>query len=239
MKKSILLLSLSLGMTSFAFAQSVWTGTTVPTTTTGSVGVGTTAPTAKLHIYSSNNAGGLGPALTVGSANGFGIVDPTTGAVTSIYPNAMEVINYAKNILGGGWTPSLDFSISTGGVVAVKKSLRIGATAANGAYANYKLSVDGDMIAKRCVIQVSNWADYVFDPNYSMPSLSELETYVNTNKHLPGVPSAAEVADKGVEMGEMNKILLQKVEELTLYTIKQQKEIDALKNQMSAITKSK
>lgn len=85
------------------------------------------------------------------------------------------------------------------------------------------------MGAKRLRILQSGWADFVFEPTYKLPSLQELEIYINKNKHLPEVPSAAEVEKNGVDVGEMNKILLQKIEELTLHVIRQQKEIEELK----------
>ncbi|MEI6052814.1 MAG: hypothetical protein WCQ44_08950, partial [Opitutaceae bacterium] len=72
-------------------------------------------------------------------------------------------------------------------------------------------------------------ADYVFDSNYSLMPLQQVESYVNENKHLPKMPSATEVKDKGMNMGEMQNKLLQKIEELTLYVIEQQKQIDELK----------
>jgi hypothetical protein len=64
------------------------------------------------------------------------------------------------------------------------------------------------------------------------PSLTEVATYIEENKHLPNVPSAAEVEQNGVDLGEMDKILLQKVEELTLYVIQQQKQIEALQSEL-------
>jgi hypothetical protein len=64
------------------------------------------------------------------------------------------------------------------------------------------------------------------------PSLTEVATYIEENKHLPNVPSAAEVEQNGVDLGEMDKILLQKVEELTLYVIQQQKQIEALQKEL-------
>jgi hypothetical protein len=71
--------------------------------------------------------------------------------------------------------------------------------------------------------KAGNWPDFVFEDNYNLPSLTSVENYINENKHLPNVPSAAEVEQNGVDLGEMDKILLQKVEELTLYMITQQK----------------
>jgi hypothetical protein len=111
----------------------------------------------------------------------------------------------------------------------ISGTLRVGPTAANSTYAGYRLSVDGDVIAKRVVVQTTSWADKVFGKNYQLPTLNEVENYVNENHHLPLIPTECEVFEKGVDVGQMNTLLLQKVEELTLYVIQQQKEIDLLK----------
>lgn len=75
-------------------------------------------------------------------------------------------------------------------------------------------------------------ADHVFEEDYNLRSLNEIETFIKTNKHLPDVPSAKEMEEQGVNLAEMNKLLLQKLEELTLYVIQQQKEIEQLKGLM-------
>jgi hypothetical protein len=74
------------------------------------------------------------------------------------------------------------------------------------------------------------WPDFVFKKDYTLTPLNELEQFITENQHLPNVPSAVEVEANGVELGEMNALLLQKVEELTLYIIQMQKQIDELKN---------
>ncbi|RLD55555.1 MAG: hypothetical protein DRJ05_12750, partial [Bacteroidetes bacterium] len=82
-------------------------------------------------------------------------------------------------------------------------------------------------------IEVKNmkeWEDKVFEDSYDLATLSEVEVFIKENGHLPEIPSEAEVLDKGYKMGEMDAMLLKKIEELTLYVIKQQKEIDKLKN---------
>lgn len=78
----------------------------------------------------------------------------------------------------------------------------------------------------------NQWADRVFEKNYQLMSLKEVAKYVEQNKHLPNVPSAEEVVKNGVAMDEMVAKLLEKVEELTLYTIQQQKDIDELKKKL-------
>ncbi|WP_199236170.1 hypothetical protein [Chitinophaga sp. S165] len=92
-----------------------------------------------------------------------------------------------------------------------------------------KLAVNGDIVSKRIKVTQTGWADFVFEPEYKLPSLATLEAYIKENKHLPDVPSEREVVKNGVDLGEMNKILLQKIEELTLHVIELQKEINRLK----------
>lgn len=93
------------------------------------------------------------------------------------------------------------------------------------------LSVNGTILAKQVKVstQAADWPDYVFSKNYNLKNIYDIESFIKTNKHLPDVPSAKSVEENGVDLGKMNKILLQKVEELTLYLIQQQKEIDILK----------
>lgn len=73
------------------------------------------------------------------------------------------------------------------------------------------------------------WPDFVFSKDYELLSLYEVEQFIAENHHLPNVPSAAEVKANGIDLGEMNVILLQKVEELTLYILNLQRQIDELK----------
>jgi len=81
--------------------------------------------------------------------------------------------------------------------------------------------------------------DYVFEPTYNLKPLAEIETYIKENKHLPEVPSAKEMEKNGVQLGEMNMLLLKKVEELTLHLIEQNKEIKELKNEIKEIKDKK
>jgi hypothetical protein len=79
----------------------------------------------------------------------------------------------------------------------------------------------------------NQWSDKVFDKTYKLMSLQEVSKFINENKHLPNVPSAQEVVKNGVSIDEMVSKLLEKVEELTLYTIQQQKEIEDLKKALN------
>lgn len=102
-------------------------------------------------------------------------------------------------------------------------------TQTTGPHTDAMLTVYGKIVSTSCYIRVADWADYVFNPNYKLPNLYEIEKYYKANKHLEGIPSEKEVLEKGVEVAEMNKLLLKKVEELTILMVQQQKEIDALK----------
>lgn len=87
-----------------------------------------------------------------------------------------------------------------------------------------KLAGNGTLAAKRVKVTQSGWADFVFDPGYELPSLSFVEQYIKTYKHLPEIPSVNEIEQNGHDLGEMNRKLLQKIEELTLYIIEMKKE---------------
>jgi trimeric autotransporter adhesin len=103
--------------------------------------------------------------------------------------------------------------------------------------AGYKLYVDRGILTERVKVAIkttANWSDYIFDKNYQLPSLQSVEQFVNTNKHLPGIPSAETVVKEGIDLGEMNSKLLGKIEELTLYLIEMEKEIKALKQEAAA-----
>jgi len=99
----------------------------------------------------------------------------------------------------------------------------------------YLLSVNGQVRAHGIKVYTS-WADYVFKDNYELRPLNEVENFIEEHGHLPNVPSEAEVEKNGIELGKMNAKLLEKIEELTLYLIEQDKEIKTLKKQLNTLT---
>jgi len=103
---------------------------------------------------------------------------------------------------------------------------------------DYGLYVEKGVLTSRLKVAVTNsteWSDYVFADNYKLKPLSEVASYIGSNKHLPGVPSADDVVKNGVDMAQMDATLLKKIEELTLYSIQQQKQIDQLQSQVKAL----
>jgi hypothetical protein len=123
------------------------------------------------------------------------------------------------------WTDAL--TLGVGGAVTLNG--RVGVNIEN-SYPGYALAVDGGILTTKVHIQeVSRWEDRVFGEDYRLMPLSEVEAYVAANRHLPGVPSEAEVKADGYDVAEMQAVLLGKIEELTLHVIRQQKEIDSLR----------
>ncbi|MBC9930466.1 hypothetical protein [Chitinophaga qingshengii] len=106
-------------------------------------------------------------------------------------------------------------------------------------YPKAKLAVNGDILAKRVKVtqNAADWPDYVFHPEYKLPSLDSTAAFITTNRHLPGIPSAQQIAENGQDLGEMNRLLLQKIEELTLHMIRAQEENKALKSRVEQLEK--
>jgi hypothetical protein len=102
---------------------------------------------------------------------------------------------------------------------------------------NALLTVNGTIHAKEINVTVDIPADYVFHPSYNLMPLNQVEQFVKINSHLPEIPSAAEVEKNGLNIGEMQNKLLQKIEELTLYLIRQQKEINKLSAEIKEFKK--
>lgn len=96
----------------------------------------------------------------------------------------------------------------------------------------YKLAVYGVIGATKVKVTQNNWPDYVFEKQYPLLPLSEVESFIRINKHLPGVPSAREVISSDLDLGDTQAILLKKIEELTLYLIELKNENESLHQRM-------
>jgi len=137
-----------------------------------------------------------------------------------------------------GWTcsyTSISGFTGVNGIATTPGQVAIGTTTAN---PNYLLTVNGGIVCNR--VHVCNdppQCDYVFNPNYILPKLLDVENYIKENKHLPGVQSADEFKANGYNVDEMDNIFLKKIEELTLYMIELKKENEELKNEVKKLQK--
>jgi hypothetical protein len=128
-----------------------------------------------------------------------------------------------------------DIFLSGNGVWNSQGNVGIGTSDTKG----YKLAVAGKAVAEEITVKVqSNWPDYVFDPSFKLMPLNELKVFIDKNQHLPEIPSAVNIKNDGLHLGEMNQLLTKKVEELTLYHInadqkamQQERELSNLKIQ--------
>jgi hypothetical protein len=223
-------------------AQSIYgspTNTQIPNNGTGiaNKGTGIGYKTTPQGIYSLS----LGHDVITRGENGFGFgyklrtgdqvtnaMVIGTGYVSSPY-NSDNFVNDIENSLMIGFNsrkPTLFISPNN-----TTNKDQTGAVAINTTDipAGYKLAVNGKIIAEEVLIKnKASWPDFVFKPEYQLMPLGELKRFIKLHQHLPEIPSASEIETIGVETSEMIRILIQKVEELTLHTIRQQEEIDRL-----------
>lgn len=170
--------------------------------------------------------------LYLGSSNG-----------GSLNGNAYLGFNALRN--GTSWTFASNGTQNGGGVIYSTNNGNIIFSAVsstgnstqtitdNSIYSNATVRISPTTLyAKEIQVQTSVWADYVFNSNYRLRSLDEVEKFILKNKHLPDMPSEAEVLENGINVAQMNALLLQKIEELTLYMIELKKENELIKKEL-------
>jgi hypothetical protein len=174
----------------------------------GNTGMGITTPNYNLQIHGSNSSYVQFTSSVTGTANtdGFIVGSGMAGQAVLLNRDNTDMIFYTNNM------PQM--YLNAGGNLLVGKSSQTNST--------YKLDVAGNVRADKVVVNTTG-ADFVFDSSYELPSLSEIEKFVTANKHLPGIASAAQMQQNGLDIGEHQTRLLQKTEELTLYLIAQYK----------------
>jgi hypothetical protein len=195
----------------------------------GMVGVGTGLPTAPLHVQfgTSVTSGGNG-FVQLGSSSSTNLVMDNNEIQARNNGSASNLFlqNNGGNVRIGDGDFNSAHRLGVAGNAVVTGNLRVGATALP---AGFSLGVDGKIICTEVMVRlVPNWPDYVFDPGYRLRSLDEVEAFIKANRHLPGIP-AATVVENGLSLGEMQKLQMEKIEELTLYIIELKKEIAALR----------
>ena len=188
------------------------------------VGIGTINPTALFHtngaIRFENLPDSITPFKILGTDNSGNVFEYTpisAGSNTSDY-------DWLKP--DGSFPTSIDDDIYTNGKVGINTST-FPSTVGDVDVSNYSLFAKGGILTEEVRVALSSeWPDFVFAKEYKLEPLKNVEEFINQNKHLKEVPSAAEVENNGIALGEMNKVLLLKIEELTLYLIEMNKKID-------------
>ncbi len=190
-------------------------------------GTGAIAPAAALEVSTTSSE----TIRMKGSNPYMSFYDNTNGYQGYLWYNGADIV------LGSSTAP-IRFA-SNGYRMAINTDGRVTIGSGNTAAAGYMLSVDGKVICEEARVQISSaWPDYVFHDDYKLRPIEELEKLIKAEKHLPDMPSAAVVEKEGIALGDMNKKLLEKVEELTLYIIELNKKNTKLTEEMESVKNS-
>jgi hypothetical protein len=193
-------------------------------TQNGLLGFGTTSPITDFH-------------LDFGSSLNFEpIIVNFSGGTRQIQFRRQNVafgmMEFAQDVMSLGTvsTDHLVFRTNSSERMRVDQNGRIAMNTIS-VPAGYRLAVNGNIICTDITtLPFGSWPDYVFGDNHKRPTLEELQEYIRQHRHLPGLPSATTIEKEGIKLGEMQRLQMEKIEELTLYILELKKEIDALKN---------
>jgi|GEM_PF-4905247 len=226
----------------------IWNGQTISTpfyiSTSNHVGLGLgSSPSTSINTSSS---------VTVGN-NGFTnalAVNGTTNFNGNVFiPTSTLAINQTSvpSLPSNAGTKVTSLQLAVNGNANISNALIVGnvtdfASAKTAFPGNYSIYAENGIITEGVTIALKNdatgnyWADFVFDKNYKLTPLAELESFIKNNHHLPEIPSAKEVSEKGINVAQIDAKLLQKIEELTLYMIEMKKENDKLSKQVESLS---
>lgn len=194
----------------------LFVGTSKGGTSTGKIGIGNmTNPQAKLHMLSDSNED-AGFILETSNKN-------TKSAFLQLYDSNHKIVVSKEGMKILAPNDALSFDAGS-----IKMSGKVGINIDNtftGDY-DYTLAVKGGVLTSKVFVkEVDEWHDNVFLNDYKLMSLNDLESYIQNNGHLPDLPSEAEILENGYDVAEMEGLLLKKIEELTLYTIELQHQL--------------
>ena len=222
---------------------------------TGKVAIGATVPQSKLHIHSDSgeDAGIILEADNKNNDSAFIRFQDAYRYISVGTDNKMRINAGSNNLhllanryclnsestylennsnLGLQIVSSQKMGLQSGNITLTGK---VGINTEN-TTSGYALAVDGGLITTKVYVQdVEDWSDYVFEDSYKLMPLHELKKYICDNKHLPEIPSESEIVGRGYDMHEMQNVMMKKIEELTLYTLQQQEEIEALRKMVDEL----
>jgi hypothetical protein len=194
----------------------------------GNVGIGTPAPLEKLSVIGNiriqGTTGQTHSELNFYRADGAKFATIGQGNLSAAN-STFDISHYNGNDIRFMQNGSEAMRILASGNVGIGTSTT----------GTSKLAVEGRIAAREVNVLIGNWPDYVFEKNYNLRPLAEVENYINQNKHLPEVPAAKEMEANGVNLGEMNMLLLKKVEELTLYLIDQNEKLEMQRREVQKL----
>ena len=191
----------------------------------GRFGMGTTNPEAKLQI----NDEGTSDVTTLQLNNRMKFRGDGVFTWGNTADHGLLSWEASKTIVGAQSTKDLSLFANGTEKMIIKTNGNVGVgTTTTG---SHKLAVEGSIGAREIKVEGSGWSDFVFEKEYKLPTLKEVENHIKEKGHLKDIPSAKEVEKNGFYLGAMDAKLLQKIEELTLYTIQQEKKIKEFKKE--------
>ncbi len=199
-------------------------------TSDGDIGVGISTPVGRFQIGTGSVASLVSHGyLMLGPENGSNLIFDNNEILARNNGNHSNLYlqNTGGNVFIGDATNfNSAHRLGVDGNAVITGNVRIGTTVTP---SGYKLAVDGKAICTELLVRlVPNWPDYVFNKNYKLPGLNEVEDFINKYNHLPGIPAAKDLETNGLNIGEMQKLQMEKIEELTLYIIELKKEIEKI-----------
>lgn len=206
----------------------------------GNIGIGTSTPNHTLDVIGTISSsflklgsGGTAGKILISDAQGFATWQNQPADAWNTTGINTVLLNNGGNVGIGVSSPLAQLDVN--GTSYFRQKVQIGSLRNLTGHSDAIVTVDGKLTCQRIISTVDNWADYVFSNEYKIMSLSEVEMFIKSNHHLPEIPSEKEVKANGIDLAEMNKLLLKKVEELTLYNIAMDKEIKVIQNELTLI----
>lgn len=197
----------------------------------GNIGIGTTNPGNKLQI-----ADGADDASSYGSVQIIRATNPGDYRFHLAFVRSSQMVSGIGYVSGTN-TLGIWAGVNTNSTVPLISFLQNQSVGIGTVNPQSLLAVKGTVTAQKVIVTQTGWADYVFDSSYRLRSLDTVENFIQDNKHLPDVPSAKQIETEGSDLADNQRILLQKIEELTLYIIRQNKKIESMQADIDGLKK--